>query len=230
MVSFLTLHPCLTGPLCAAPCPVLTGTICAFRDEWRRRGLKAGCGPRRAPGLPPGVSTSRSVRSWRPQVGERALGSSCRCVCRRPLPSAWPTAAPAGPTPVGCIGGGRWELCSFRRRGTLGRDSRHWGGPVLPLMGQLVLDRAGGIAHATGLFVHDSDNLQGILYWAGRPAQNCCLVLLINNHDGVDDPATASPCSCYMHGIPRQPSATCASSPRRAVGWPSYLAGDVRQK
>ncbi len=55
----------------------------------------------------------------------------------------------------------------------MGRDSRRWGGPVLPLMRQLVLDRAGDITHATGLFVHDSDSLQGIP--GRRPAQNYSL-------------------------------------------------------
>ena len=109
----------------------------------------------------------------------------------------------------------------------LGQDSRRSGGPVLPLMGQLVLDRAGGLTHAKVWFAHDSTTRK--VYWADVFVEQFCLVL-INNHDGVDDPTTASRCSCCMHGRARLPTATRASSTGRAVGWPSHLAGDISPK
>jgi len=46
----------------------------------------------------------------------------------------------------------------------LGRDSRHSHGPVLPLVGQLVLDRVGGITHAIVWFAHDRTTSK--VYWA----------------------------------------------------------------
>ena len=113
MLSFLTRWPCLTGPLCATASLVLAGSICAIWDKWRRGGLKARCRPRRASRLAPRASTPRSVVRLRPQVGESALSSSCGCVYRRPLPSAWPTAPSAGRSPVGCVCGAHWELRSF---------------------------------------------------------------------------------------------------------------------